>query len=191
MPAEIEIKLNIQDHDLEEIRERILKTKAELFKKRHLEVDEYFDKRNVMKNSDQLLRLRSNTILCYKGAQQRKQKLKIREEIEVMIDDGDKLKTILEKLGYTKSKKKEKYRTAFVHGKTQITIDETPIGNFIEIEGTKETIPKIVKKLGFKDSDTMNKTYSQLWDAYKKKHNIKGDMLFINTNNINKREEEK
>jgi len=180
MPPEIEVKIKIED--VEDIKKRILKIKAELFKHRHLEVDEYFDNRNKLKNTDQLLRLRDNCILTYKGPQKRKQEMKIREEIELLIDDGNKFKQILEKLGYIYVKRKEKYRESYILGRTQITIDETPMGNYIEVEGSKETVPKIVKRLGFAEKDMINKTYTDIWEAYAKKNNLKGDMIFNGNN---------
>jgi adenylate cyclase, class 2 len=190
MPPEIEIKIDINDYAIEEIKERILKIRAELFKQRHLQRDEYLDNRNKLKNTDQLLRLRDNITLTYKGPQKRKQKLKIREEIEVLIDDGEKLKTILSKLGYEKRKKKEKYRESYITGKTVITVDETPMGNYIEIEGTKESVPKIATKLGFSEKDFIKKTYTQLWKKFAEKHNYKGDMLFSNVKTNNNTKEE-
>ncbi len=178
MPIETEIKINIDKLDIEDIRKRILKIRAELFKARHLEVDEYFDKRKYLENSNQLLRLRDNSTLCYKGPPEKKAKFKIREEIELLVGDGNRLKTILEKLGYKKTKQKEKYREAYIIGTVQIMIDETPIGNFIEIEGTKENVPVIAAKLGFAEKDFIKKTYSEIWKSYAKKHGKKGDMIF-------------
>lgn len=176
MPTETEIKIKIDN--IAAIKQKLLELKADLYKKRALEVDEYFDKKGMLKKTDQVLRLRDNTLFTYKGPQEKKQKLKIREEIEVMVDNGEYLKKILEKLGYTNLKRKEKYREAYVLGTTKIVIDETPMGNYIEIEGTKESVQQAAQKLGFTEKQFNKKSYTALWEEYAAKNNIKGDMVF-------------
>ncbi len=118
-----------------------------------MQKDQYFDSNNKLKKTDQVLRLRDNSILTYKGPSQKKQKMnqkmKIREEIEVMVDNGKYTAEILEKLGYTPTQKKEKYRESYIFHLTCICIDETPLGNFLEIEGSKEGVLDVAKRLGF------------------------------------------
>ena len=176
MPTETEVKLKIGS--IEQIKNKLLEIRAELFKKKALQIDEYFDKKGGLKKSDQVLRLRDNTILTYKGPKKKKQNMKIREEIEVMVDNGRYLKEILEKLGYTKTGIKEKYREAYIFQLTQICIDETPIGNFIEIEGSKQGVFDVAKKLGFNEKEFITKSYTALWKEYATKNKKKGDMVF-------------
>lgn len=176
MPTETEIKIKIDSID--KIKTKVLEIRAELFKKRALQVDEYFDKKNALEKSDQVLRLRDNSILTYKGPKQKKQNMRVREEIEIMVDNGIYLKEILEKLGYMKTTTKEKYREAYIFQLTQICIDETPMGNFIEIEGSKQGVLDIAKKLGFSEKEFITKSYPRLWQEYAVKNKKKGEMVF-------------
>lgn len=193
MPTETEVKIKIGSID--ETKNKLLNLNAELYKKRALETDEYFDKKASLRKTGKVLRLRDNSILTYKGHEQNKQKnkyekkqknkqnmkqtMKIREEIEVMIDNAENLKKILEKIGFSVSARKEKYREAYVLNLTKICIDETPIGNYIEIEGTKEGVKQIAIALGFSEKQFIKKSYSTLWEEYARQHKIKGDMLFL------------
>jgi adenylate cyclase class 2 len=154
--------------------------KAELFHKRALEVDEYFDMGGKLHKTDEVLRLRDRSVLTYKGPQQKKQNMKVREELEVMVADGSRLEQILGKLGYTLSDRKEKYRETYLIGITKVSLDETPMGNYIEIEGKKENIAAVARKLGFRERDYITKSYTALWKEYARKHNVKGPMVFRN-----------
>lgn len=178
MPEETEVKLKI--NDVEEIKTCVLNLNGELFKKRHLEIDEYFDNNHKLQETNQVLRLRDKKVLTYKGPKKNNEKFKICEEVETIVNDGNNMTYILAKLGYTPTKRKEKYRTTFVLGKTTIALDETPMGTFVELEGRKEDIVRTAKKLGFSEKDFITETYTDLWHAHAKKYDIKGDMVFNN-----------
>ena len=57
---------------------------------------------------------------------------------------------ILRGLGYSPSFRYEKFRAEWAGGKGQVVVDETPIGNFCEIEGPSRWIDATAKKLGVK-----------------------------------------
>ncbi len=179
MPLEIEVKIKIDDN-FAVVKTKLQEMKAELFHKRALEVDEYFDNKGRLKRTDQVLRLRDRSVLTYKGPQQKNKNMQVREELEVMVADGNKLEQIFGKMGYTVSDKKEKYRESYLAGNTTICIDETPLGNYIEIEGAKENVVIVARKLGYTEQDYITKSYTALWKEYAKKHNIKGSMVFRN-----------
>ncbi len=179
MPLEIEVKIKIDDN-FATVKTKLQEMRAELFHNRALEVDEYFDMKNKLEKTDQVLRLRDCSVLTYKGPQHKKQNMKVREEIEVMVDDGSKLEQILGKLGYTSSDRKEKYRETYVVGITKVCLDETPMGNYIEVEGTKANVDAVARKLGFTERDYITKSYTALWKEYARKHNVKGPMVFRN-----------
>lgn len=179
MSLEIEVKIKIQDN-FAAVKIKLQEMKAELFHKRALEVDEYFDAKEKLHKEDEVLRLRDRSVLTYKGPQQKKQTMKVREEIEVMVDDGSKLECILGKLGYTPSDKKEKYRETYLLHETKVSLDETPMGNYLEIEGEKENVAKVAQKLGFTERDYITESYTALWKDYAKQRKIKGPMVFRN-----------
>ncbi len=131
MHIETEVKIKIDN--IEQVRQRLLEMNAELFKKRALQTDIYIDDGRQRKK-DKTVRIRDNSILTYKGPAQKKKNIRSNEEIEVMVDNGSNLFQLLEKIGFKQYWKKERYRECYLYKLTQICIDETPIGNFIEIK---------------------------------------------------------
>ncbi|MEK6322435.1 MAG: class IV adenylate cyclase [Acidobacteriota bacterium] len=65
--------------------------------------------------------------------------VKVREEIEVETAAPDRMFALFERLGFRRSFRYQKYRTGHqltVDGRDlKVVLDETPLGNFIEIEG--------------------------------------------------------
>ena len=55
---------------------------------------------------------------------------------------------VLKNLGFEAWFNYQKYREEFLHENVVIAIDETPIGTFVELEGTEETIDEMAKLLG-------------------------------------------
>ena len=116
---------------------------------RTFETDQMLDRTDgSLRATDQVLRIRrehsaegKRCILTYKGPADR-ERYKSREEIETGVTDGDHLVLILDRLGFKGGFRYEKYRTTF--GSTDqpgiITVDETPLGIFLELEGPKEWI---------------------------------------------------
>jgi len=93
-------------------------------------------------------------------------KYKIREEIEATIGEPEALKRILEALGLRGWFKYEKYRTTFALPGTAkwaaglaIELDETPIGDFLELEGPPEAIDRAARELGYSEADYITKNY--------------------------------
>jgi adenylate cyclase, class 2 len=61
----------------------------------------------------------------------------------------------------------EKYRTTFaVRGKSKelhVTLDETPVGNFLELEGTPRLIDQVARALNFGPEDYVRSTYFEIY----------------------------
>src|SRR6187549_4081522 len=74
--------------------------------------------------------------------------MKVREELETLFGDGAALLSILEELGLHVWFRYEKYREEFSHEDVIVAIDETPVGVFIEIEGTEQGITSMAETLG-------------------------------------------
>lgn len=109
-------------------------------------------------------------------------KFREREEIEFEISEPEKMKTILEKLGFTKIKIMEKYREKWELKNTEIVIDNLPMGNFIEIEGEEKDIKKVVKILELDFKNGIISTYWDLWNEFCKKEGIKNKNIVFNFN---------
>jgi len=75
--------------------------------------------------------------------------------------------TILRALGYSPSFRYEKFRAEWTDGKGQVVVDETPIGNFCEIEGAPRWIDATAKKLGVSGADYITKNYAGLFLDWK------------------------
>src|SRR5206468_3690427 len=104
-----------------------------------------------LKTTDQLLRLRrmgDRATVTYKGPG-RRERHKSREEIEFDVSDPENFEKMLERLGYSLRFRYEKYRTKFSKDGEPgiITIDETPIGVFLELEGPAGWIDSTAARL--------------------------------------------
>jgi adenylate cyclase, class 2 len=90
-----------------------------------------------------------------------------RVETETGVADGLKMDKILRALGYSPSFRYEKFRAEWTDGKGQVVVDETPIGNFCEIEGSPRWIDATAKKLGVSKTDYITKNYAGLFLEWK------------------------
>jgi len=139
---------------------------------RTLESDQLFDRpAGDLRNSDQLLRLRrtgARAIVTYKGPAQR-ERHKSREEIEFEVSDAAAFRRVLDRLGYSPAFRYEKYRTKFAaRGEPGfVTIDETPMGTFLELEGPAEWIDQTATRLGFSHADYLTSSYASLYREYR------------------------
>jgi adenylate cyclase class 2 len=111
---------------------------------------------------------------------------KVREEHEVEVAGADALSRILEGLGLRPWFRYEKYRTAYQlpakhrwAAGLKIDLDETPIGAFLEIEGSPEAIDRAAELLGYHHGDYITKSYLALYlEQCRRRGQTAGDMLF-------------
>jgi adenylate cyclase class 2 len=123
----------------------------------------------VLRGREELLRIRkygSEWTLAHKS------KGKIgrhssRIELETGVRDGRKMDAILRALGYGPSFRYEKFRSEWTDRKGQVVVDETPIGNFCEIEGAPRWIDATAEKLGVTRADYITKNYAGLFLEWK------------------------
>src|ERR1700680_2348268 len=91
---------------------------------------------------------------------------KVREEHELCISNPEEMPKIFEALDLRPCFRYEKFRTTFsLPGMAQLklTLDETPIGLFVELEGERGQIDRAAGMLGFARSDYINKSYGALF----------------------------
>jgi adenylate cyclase class 2 len=93
---------------------------------------------------------------------------KIRVETETRVEDGIKMEGILTALQFQPAFRYEKFRAEWAGEKGHVVIDETPIGNFAEIEGPSEWIDSIARDLGVTPADYITETYTALFFAWKR-----------------------
>jgi adenylate cyclase class 2 len=182
MAVETEIKLRLEGGIGGMISK--LRTLGYLPGPRELEADQLYDfPDGSLRLSGRLLRLRSRGsrwLLTYKGPATPGPH-KSREELETGIEDGTTLSTILAALGYVPAFRYEKYRTTFRRDGEEgsVTIDETPIGVFLELEGEGDWIDRTATVLGFTPAEYLTASYSSLYQEYRRAHpGVRTDMTF-------------
>lgn len=117
---------------------------------------------------------------------------KIRIETETRIDDGPALGAIFEQLGYAPVFRYEKFRTEWSQATASIegplfmnanlpaevsllrqprhlVIDETPIGDFAELEGPPAWIDQTLAALGIDPERCLTESYGRLFLAWKER----------------------
>jgi adenylate cyclase class 2 len=147
---EIEVKFMVADLPALEVRLRALG--ARLIQPRVHEVNLRFDTiAGDLTASQRVLRLRKDqqSRLTFKGPSHVNQKVNVRQEIELVVDDFDNSRRFLEALGYQVVGMYEKYRTTYKFGAVLVTLDEMPYGAFSEIEGP--------------DAESLRKAAEDLW----------------------------
>lgn len=162
--VEIEVKVKIKD--IKAIKERILHRGARLEKERFHEENTLYDfPSQALYKKQHALRLRKmnkKIFLTFKGPPQKSRKFKIREEYETEVKNEKQLRKILKSLGLIPVFNYQKYRAVFRKKRLKICLDETSIGNFIELEGERNDIVKFAKDLGISKTEFIKLDYIQL-----------------------------
>src|SRR5581483_8162673 len=122
-----------------------------------------------LRNKQMLLRLRQvgdKSILTWKGPNIVGPH-KNRPEAETRIESAETMARIFHHVGFEPAFRYEKYRTEFgaAGAPGVVTFDETPIGNFIELEGPGEWIDKTAGLLGFSPDQYILDSYGKLYIA--------------------------
>jgi len=180
---EVEIKFKIINSSF--IR-KILKKQGAQFIGKAFEKTFRFDTTDKnLEQRGQFLRVRTGfkNVITFKRKIENK-KFKEREEIELEISNPEKMRMILENLGFTKILIMEKYREKWRSDDKEIVIDRLPMGMFIEIEGEEKVIKEMVKTLGFDFKDKITGTYWDLWREFSKKEGIKDENIIFTSKKV-------
>ena len=156
---------------------------------RTLESDQLFDLPSAaLRQSDRILRLRktispegtTRAMVTYKGPATR-DGYKSREEIEFDVSDSATFTLVLHRLGYQPVFRYEKFRTQFrAAGEPGIiTIDETPIGIYLEMEGPESWIDSTAARVGLPKAQFLTVSYAALYRQFREQHpEVPADMTF-------------
>ena len=194
---EIEIKLRIRD--LPALRRRLRALGARLLSNVHEHNTVFDTPRQRLRKKGQLLRLRLErprssskfplrAVLTCKGpgapstkpSTASSSRYKIREEIETSISHPSALERILHGLGLQPSFRYEKYRSTYRLPRllgVLIDLDETPIGVFLELEGSPRAIDRAARLLGFGPSDYLVATYAALYFDHCRRHCLRASHM--------------
>lgn len=117
----------------------------------------------------QVLRLRKDTQarLTFKGPGIMQEEVLLRKEIEVEVSDFDTTKRLLEALGYQVVMMYEKFRANYLMDSLVLSVDETPLGLFVELEGeSPEQVHQAALRLGLDWDARINLSYSALLNLF-------------------------
>jgi adenylate cyclase class 2 len=161
---EQEVKLAFESP--EAARMAVITAGGRLVVSRRLLVDTLFDSPDGRLRRERCaLRLRRDSgtaFLTFKGPPQ-PGPVKSREEIETSVGAADVADALLRALGFQRGFLHEKYREEYEIGAAHVTIDETPIGTFVEIEAPPVEIERAASRLGRSPADYRLESYARLY----------------------------
>ncbi|MGA2714413.1 MAG: class IV adenylate cyclase [Bryobacteraceae bacterium] len=165
-PIETEIKLALSSAAKGRalLRRLGFKTIAPRIFERNLVLD---DGRGSLRERRMLLRVRSagKTVTCTFKGPEMPSRHKRRVENEFTASDFDSCLAVFAGLGFHEAFRYEKYRTEFARDREPgiATLDETPIGIYMELEGPARWIDRTAKALGFSRDAYITASYGQLY----------------------------
>lgn len=178
MSKEIEIKFRVED--LRALNRKLRSAGFALETRRTHEMNTLYDLPGQrLRRREELLRLRvygSEWKLTFKRGTIRGRHSS-RTELETSVKDGKKMEAILRALGYSPSFRYEKFRAEWTDGKGQVVVDETPVGNFCEIEGPPRWIDATAKKLGIAHEHYITANYASLFADWKRETKSSADEM--------------
>ena len=185
MPANQEVEIKFRIDDLGALATSLPTVGFQLITPRTHEMNVLYDQPGgKLRRKGALLRLREygpTWTLTYKDRSvPQKGRHKSRLELETEIKNGEAMAQVLEALGYRASFRYEKYRSEWSDATGHVVIDETPIGNFGEIEGPAEWIDSTARRLNIPLKSYIRESYAELFMAWKRGTRSKAsDMTFV------------
>jgi adenylate cyclase class 2 len=178
----LEREIKLRFHGPAEAREAVIGIGATPLRGRRMQEDCLLDTDDErLRAARSVLRVRMDqgrSLLTYKGPVQ-PAPWKLREERETVVSDGETILYILERLGFSVWFRYQKYREEFGASDAIIALDETPIGTFIEIEGSEKAITEIAAALGRSEGDYIVDSYRGLYVQHcEGAGRTLGDMMF-------------
>jgi len=170
-----ETEIKFQVADLDALAGRLRQLGFRQIMPRTHEMNTLFDlPGHPLRNRGDLLRLRKygeTWVLTHKAKGNTSGPHKVRVETETRIEDGKRMEDILRALQFEPVFRYEKFRAEWEGKRGHVVSDETPIGNFAEIEGPGEWIDSVARDLGIRTQDYITDTYASLFSDWKRKTN--------------------
>lgn len=171
MSSNVEVEIKFRIADLDALTASLESAQFHLLTPRTHEMNTLYDlPGRELRARGALLRLRQygeKWTLTYKDKAATQGKHKSRPEIETSVQNGPAMDQILQALGYRPVFSYEKFRTEWTDHLGHIVVDETPVGNFGEIEGGPEWIDRIAAQLGISENQYIKASYSELFLQWK------------------------
>jgi len=175
MPIETEIKFCVED--VARLTQRLLAAGFRLQTPRAFESNVLYDTPDrAMRARTEILRIRDyagRSILTHKrlpdvGPGEDRHKHRIETETEV--SDGAALAQVFLSLGLVAAFRYEKWRAEWTDGEGHCVVDETPIGDYAELEGSAEWIDRAAARLGIVPAQYITLSYGRLFDLWRQQH---------------------
>jgi adenylate cyclase class 2 len=185
MSLEREIKLQIDDPVA--FRRKLEMLRPTLLQARHFENNIVLDfEDGRIRALGSLIRLRvtgDKSILTFKGTPLDDPSFKTREELETEVADAEQTLKILARLGLIARFRYQKFRELFEisspDGHVHVSLDETPVGIYAELEGTEKGIRWAAAALGYSETDFVRDSYYSLFVRWRDERALEQEhMLF-------------
>jgi len=180
-PREIEIKLPAANAAT--ARKLLRRAGFRVSRRRVFETNTVYDTPDLsLRTSQRLLRVRQAGgvfTLTYKGPPA-VARHKSREELELEVTSAETMAAILDRIDFRPVFRYEKYRAEYRRPPSSgvATVDETPVGVFIELEGSPRWIDRSARALGFTGRDYVTASYGRLYLEWCQRKGVEpGDML--------------
>jgi adenylate cyclase class 2 len=181
-PTETEIKLAVAS--LPAARRMLRAAGFTVSRKRVFESNVLFDTPTLaLRKAATALRVRQAgrlSTVTYKG-RPAVAKYKTREELELTVGDAAMMQAVFERLGFCPVFRYEKYRTEYrqQRGPGMATLDETPVGLYVELEGSPRWIDRTARQMGFGEADYITSSYARLYLDWRRENGVKpSNMVF-------------
>jgi adenylate cyclase class 2 len=175
MPVETEIKFRVDD--LAALTGRLQAAGFELQTPRSFESNVLYDTpTRQMRASTEILRIRTyagRCLLTHKRLPDHgpgEDTHKHRIETETEVSDGEALAQVFRSLGLVPAFRYEKWRTEWQDGQGHCVVDETPIGDFAELEGSPAWIDQAAERIGIAKASYITLSYGRLFDQWRQRH---------------------
>ena len=186
MPFNREVEIKFRIDEIQTLTAGLQAAGFRLITPRTHEMNTLYDQPGAkLRRRGALLRLReygARWTLTYKdksGPQSGRHKS--RREIEAQVDNGEAMAQVLEALGFRPSFRYEKYRTEWSDSNGHVVIDETPIGDFGEIEGPPKWIDATARHLNISVKSYLKDSYAELFAAWRRKTKSKATEMTFNS----------
>jgi len=176
MAIETEIKFRVDD--LEVLAKRLEEAGFRLETPRQFESNVLYDTPDrAMRARTEILRIRhycGRCVVTHKRLPENgpgEDRHKHRIETETVVADGEVLADIFESLGLVAVFRYEKWRSEWSDGEGHCVLDETPIGNFAELEGEPAWIDRVAERIGVNPAEYVTLSYGRLFDLWREQQN--------------------
>lgn len=173
---EIEIKLPVEDP--ERTRRLLRRLGFRCAQRRAFESNLVWDNpQGALRRGGVLLRLRQTgrrrAQLTLKGPRVAVKEFRIRPEREFQLRSFESAELLLRQMGYHPVFRYEKFRAVYQRARDRgaglVFVDETPIGNYLELEGAKNWIRQVTRELGYRPTQALTSSYAELFSRWRRR----------------------